>query len=117
MTGIVVGMVVVMAITATGVIGVFLAIPGVAPVVATAAALYVVYLAFRIATAPPLAENAGQVASRRSSVAPSCPSSIRRVTLRWRPFSRASFWSESASRSTLRKAIVLVAIMIVINAA
>jgi threonine/homoserine/homoserine lactone efflux protein len=60
MAGIVVGMVVVMAITATGVIGVLLAVPGATPAVATMAALYFVYLAFRIATAPPLAENAGQ---------------------------------------------------------
>ncbi len=61
MTGIDAGMVVVMAVTASGVTGVLLAIPGVAPVVVIAAALYFVYLAYRIATAPPLAENAGDL--------------------------------------------------------
>jgi threonine/homoserine/homoserine lactone efflux protein len=60
MTGLVIGMVVVMAITATGVIGVLLALPGATPIVTIAAALYFAYLAFRIATAPPLTEGATQ---------------------------------------------------------
>ncbi len=60
MTGIVVGMVAVMGITATGVVGVVLALPGATPVVVATAAAYFVYLAFRIAMAPPLAESARQ---------------------------------------------------------
>jgi threonine/homoserine/homoserine lactone efflux protein len=54
LAGIVLGMLVVMGITATGVMGVLLALPGATPAVAAIAAAYVVYLAFRIATAPPL---------------------------------------------------------------
>ncbi|HLG48400.1 MAG TPA: LysE family translocator [Reyranella sp.] len=57
--GIVVGMVAVMAITASGVVGLLLAVPGVAPVVTVAAALYFVWLAWRIATAPPLSADHG----------------------------------------------------------
>lgn len=60
LTGIVCGMIVVMAVAATGVSGVVLAMPGAAPVVATLAAVYMAYLAYRIATAPPLAEGAGR---------------------------------------------------------
>ena len=60
MAGIVIGMVVVMGIIATGVVGVLLALPGATPVVATMAAAYFIYLAFRIATAPPLAERTDQ---------------------------------------------------------
>jgi threonine/homoserine/homoserine lactone efflux protein len=60
MIGIDVGMVLVMAITASGVAGVLLALPGATPVVATLAALYFVYLAYRIATAPPLSDKAGE---------------------------------------------------------
>jgi threonine/homoserine/homoserine lactone efflux protein len=48
-----------MAITATGVTGLVLALPGAAPALAALAAAYVVYLAWRIATAPPLAAAAG----------------------------------------------------------
>jgi threonine/homoserine/homoserine lactone efflux protein len=59
MAGINIGMVGVMAITASGVAGVVLALPGAAPVVTTLAALYFVYLAWRIATAPPLTDEAG----------------------------------------------------------
>ncbi len=60
MAGIVIGMVIVMCIIATGVTGMMLAIPGATPVVASMAGAYIVYLAYRIATAPPLAENTGQ---------------------------------------------------------
>ena len=59
MAGIVTGMLPVMGITVTGVAGVLLAVPGAAPAVAVMAAAYFVYLAVRIATAPPLAERAG----------------------------------------------------------
>ena len=54
MAGILVGMVAVMAIVATGVTQALLAMPGIAPAVTLLAAGYFLYLAFRIATAPPL---------------------------------------------------------------
>ena len=60
MLGIDFGMVLVMAITASGVTGVLLALPGAARIVAVCAAFYFVYLAWRIATAPPLTEDAGK---------------------------------------------------------
>lgn len=58
--GIVIGMVIVMGVTATGVTGILVTLPGAAPVVATMAATYIVYLAYRIATAPPLVQSADQ---------------------------------------------------------
>lgn len=60
LTGIVVGMVVVMAIIATGVTGALLALPGATPVLSTLAAAYFAYLAIRIATAPPLTARTDQ---------------------------------------------------------
>ncbi len=57
LAGLTVGMVVVTGIVASGVVGLLLAVPGAAPVVTALAALYFVWLAWRIATAPPLAEN------------------------------------------------------------
>lgn len=60
MAGIVAGMVAVMAISATGLTAVLLAVPGVAPVVGVLAAAYFAYLAFRIATAPPLTDAGPQ---------------------------------------------------------
>ncbi len=59
-TGLLVGMVLVMAIVASGLVGLVLALPGVSPFVLGAAALYFVYLAWRIATAPPLGDSTGQ---------------------------------------------------------
>ncbi len=56
--GIDAGMVVVMSVTAAGVTGLVLAIPGATPVVAVLAALYFVHLAWRIAKAPPLGDTA-----------------------------------------------------------
>jgi len=60
LAGLGVGMICVMAITASGLVGLLLAVPGATPVVTVAAALYFVWLAWRIATAPPLSEEAGQ---------------------------------------------------------
>jgi threonine/homoserine/homoserine lactone efflux protein len=56
LAGIVVGMIAVMAVVASGLVGLLLAVPGATPVVTVLAAAYFLYLAWRIATAPPLAE-------------------------------------------------------------
>lgn len=53
--GITLGMLAVMALTAAGVVAFILALPGLAPVVTVLVALYFLHLAYRIATAPPLA--------------------------------------------------------------
>ena len=58
MSGLNLGMVFVMAITASGVLGVLFAVPGATPVISTVAVAYFAYLAFRIATAPPLSDAA-----------------------------------------------------------
>ena len=57
MTGINLGMIGVMAITASGVVGLLLAVPGATPVVIGLSSAYFAYLAWRIATAPPLRES------------------------------------------------------------
>ncbi len=54
MLGLTAGMLVVMALTASGVAATLLAVPGARPVIAVAAAVYFIYLAWRIATAPPI---------------------------------------------------------------
>lgn len=56
LAGIVVGMIGVMAVVASGVVGIVLAVPGATPIVAGLAGAYFVYLAYRIATAPPLSD-------------------------------------------------------------
>jgi threonine/homoserine/homoserine lactone efflux protein len=58
--GLLAGMVLVMAVVASGLVGLVVALPGVSPFVTGGAALYFVYLAWRIATAPPLDASAGQ---------------------------------------------------------
>ena len=57
MAGVNIGMVAVMAITASGVVSLLLAAPGATPIVTTVAAGYFAFLAYRIATAPPLTAN------------------------------------------------------------
>jgi len=56
MFGLAVGMLGVMIIVASGVVAMLLAVPGIAPVATIAALLYFVYLAWKIAMAPPLSE-------------------------------------------------------------
>lgn len=60
LAGIFVGMVAVMAIVASGTVGLLLALPGVAPVVAILATSYFLWLAWRIATAPPLTKESAR---------------------------------------------------------
>ena len=60
MSGIVFGMVAVMGLILTGLLGVVLTLPGAMPAITAAAAAYFVHLAWRIATAPPLADGAGE---------------------------------------------------------
>src|SRR5215218_8245467 len=57
MAGVNIGMVAVMAITASDVVSLLLAAPGATPIVTTVAAGYFAFVAYRIATAPPLTEN------------------------------------------------------------
>lgn len=67
MTGINLGMVAVMAITASGLVGLLLAAPGATPIVIGLSSAYFAWLAFRIAAAPPLTEASGE--GRQPSVA------------------------------------------------
>jgi threonine/homoserine/homoserine lactone efflux protein len=57
MTGINLGMIAVMAVTASGIVGLLLALPRATPVVIGLSSAYFAYLAYRIATAPPLADG------------------------------------------------------------
>jgi threonine/homoserine/homoserine lactone efflux protein len=60
LAGIVAGMVAVMAVVASGVVGLLLAVPGAAPVVTALAGAYFLYLAWCIATSPPLGQEGEQ---------------------------------------------------------
>lgn len=60
MTGQIIGLIVVMDATATGMVGLLLAVPGATPVILAISAAYFAYLAYRIATAPPLTEASTQ---------------------------------------------------------
>lgn len=54
-SGIILGTTLVLLVVASGVMAIFASIPGMAPVLAAASAAYILYLACKIATAPPLA--------------------------------------------------------------
>ena len=56
-SGVVLGTVAVLLVVAAGIVGVLASMPGLATVLATLSAAYILYLAFKIATAPPLAER------------------------------------------------------------
>src|SRR6476619_1426210 len=60
MLGIDVGMAGVIAITASGVVTLLLTLPGATPIVTALAGVYFLYLAWRIATAPPLSDGAAE---------------------------------------------------------
>ena len=54
LAGIVLGTTAVLAAVAAGIVAMLMSLPGLAPVLVVASAAYIVYLAFKIATAPPL---------------------------------------------------------------
>ncbi|RWC61565.1 LysE family translocator [Mesorhizobium sp.] len=58
--GIVLGTIAVLLVVATGVVAVLASMPKLAPLLAVASAAYILYLAFKIATAPPLAARTGE---------------------------------------------------------
>jgi len=118
LVGIVAGMMVVMVVTATGVTGLVLAVPGATPVVAAMAAAYIVYLAYRIATAPPLAENAGD--SRQPSIAGGVFLSLvnpKAYAAMAALFSGFVLIRERPEVDTALKFLILLAIIVVVNVA
>lgn len=67
LAGVSLGMLAVMAVTASGLVGLLLALPGATPLVTALAAAYFLWLAWRIATAPPLSD---ETAGRRRPTLP-----------------------------------------------
>jgi threonine/homoserine/homoserine lactone efflux protein len=63
LAGIVAGTTIVLVAVATGITAALLAVPGIGPVLLAISAAYILWLAYRIATAPPLAERAGEGAA------------------------------------------------------
>ncbi len=63
--GIIMGTTCVLLAIALGVTGLVLTVPGITPVLVTAAAAYILYLAYEIATAPPLSSESGDGAAPR----------------------------------------------------
>jgi len=57
LSGLVLGTIAVLLAVATGVVSILLSVPRLAPVLLAASAAYMLYLAFRIATAPPLSKH------------------------------------------------------------
>ncbi len=118
MAGIVIGMIAVMAIAATGAMGFVLALPVATPVVIAASAAYFAYLAFRIATAPPLAEGAGQ--GRRPSFGGGLFLSLvnpKGYAVMAALFSGFVLVRERIALDAAAKAILLLAIMSAVNMA
>lgn len=56
LSGLITGTIAVLLAVAAGVVAVLLAVPGLAPVLLAASAVYILYLAYQIATAPPLSK-------------------------------------------------------------
>jgi threonine/homoserine/homoserine lactone efflux protein len=117
MAGIVIGMLGVIAVVVSGLAGLVLALPGVGPLVITLSAAYFLYLAYRIATAPPLAGKAGQGA------APNFPAGFLLSLINPKGYAAmAGLFSgfvltDEMSRDLALKLVILLAIMITVNLA
>jgi threonine/homoserine/homoserine lactone efflux protein len=63
LSGLVLGTIAVLLAVVAGVVSILLSVPRLAPVLLAASAAYMLYLAFRIATAPPLSKQSGTIAA------------------------------------------------------
>jgi threonine/homoserine/homoserine lactone efflux protein len=116
LAGIIVGTVVVLAAVATGVTAVLLAVPGLRPALLALSAAYIVWLAYHIATAPPLS-------AQTASAAPSLPGGIALGVANPKAwvaiaavFASAHLADRAAVDASL-KAAVLTAMIVLINTA
>lgn len=91
MLGLDLGMVAVVALVGSGLWAAILAYPGLAPVIAVTASAYLLYLAFRIATAPTMSRSDAtrRAEPRGSGPGFCCRSPIPRPTCRWQRWYRA----------------------------
>lgn len=114
--GITVGMAGVIAITASGMVGILMAVPGVAPAVTVAAGGYFLYLAWRIATAPPLSAT-GAHGERPSFAAGVLLSLVnpKGYAAMAALFSGFVLLRERVTADALAKAAVLMAIIAAVN--
>ncbi|WP_439498027.1 LysE family translocator [Bosea sp. (in: a-proteobacteria)] len=114
--GITVGMAGVIAITASGMVGILMAVPGVAPAVTVAAGGYFLYLAWRIATAPPLSATDAR-GERPSFVAGALLSLVnpKGYAAMAALFSGFVLLRERVTADALAKAAVLLAIIAAVN--
>lgn len=116
--GIIIGMAGVMALTASGAVGLLLALPGAAPAMTALAAAYFAVLAYRIATAPPVPKRTGT--QRRPSFAGGAVLSLvnpKGYVAMAALFSGFVLVRERVALDAAAKALVLTAIIVAVNLA
>ncbi len=115
MIGLMAGTAAVLLAVATGVVALALASPGLAPVLVGASAVYILYLAYKIATAPPLALQ--DPAARAPSIAggfllgaanPKAYVAIAAVFVGGAPLTKSPMLDAAAKTATLTAMIVVI---------
>ncbi|MBB4015297.1 threonine/homoserine/homoserine lactone efflux protein [Chelatococcus caeni] len=118
MAGLNLGMVAVVALVGSGLWAAVLSYPRMAPVVTFAASAYLIFLAYRIATAPPLGTAAAEAPGRAprwyagvtlSLANPKAYVAVAAV------FSRYSLWPNSAVADQFAKGALLLATIVLVN--
>lgn len=118
LTGICFGVSLVVALVGTGVAALVLSFPGVAPLVTMLAAAYLVYLAYRIATAKPIARETAQGLSEPPAwyagvvVALANPKAYAAVGA---SFSQHTLLPHGAWQDTLLKAVLFMVAIVLVN--
>jgi threonine/homoserine/homoserine lactone efflux protein len=117
-SGLVLGTSAVLLAVASGVVALLLSIPGLSPALGAVSALYMLYLALRIATAPPLSTRDGDAAAPSFAggflLAIANPKAYLAIAA---VFTSATVASHSLVLDTLSKTAVLAAMIVVIHLA
>lgn len=115
--GIYAGVFTVLCLTATGVTGLLLTMPGVGPILVGAAILYMLYLAYRIATAPPpgLTGADGATAPGFGAGYGVSLTNVKAYTVFTALYAGNTLIAEDAVSDTLFKLAVLTCVMLFVN--
>ena len=122
MAGLNAGVAIVLLIVGSGISGAILAVPGIAPAITTLAVIYFLYLAWRIATAPPLSALPDTANDTQRDTAPHWYAGVflslanpKAYAAMAALFSGYTLLSDAPLTDGLTKAVVIMAVICIVN--
>jgi threonine/homoserine/homoserine lactone efflux protein len=113
--GIILGTTAVLIAVATGMVAMLLSVPQIAPALIAASAAYILYLAYRIATAPPLARHSQHAAAPSLTGGFALAVANPKAYVAIAAVFAGTTLAEAGTRDTIAKTVVLAGMIVVIH--